>query len=56
MPTIVDIAVSNDAFSTLVTAVSAASLVEALQSPVHLQYLRLQMMLLQNFLMAQLRP
>ena len=33
MPTIVDIAVSNEAFSTLVTAVSAASLVEALQSP-----------------------
>ncbi|MFN7761363.1 MAG: fasciclin domain-containing protein, partial [Pseudanabaena sp.] len=29
MPTIVDIAVSNEAFSTLVTAVSAASLVEA---------------------------
>jgi uncharacterized surface protein with fasciclin (FAS1) repeats len=33
MPTIVDIAVSNEAFTTLVTAVSAASLVEALQSP-----------------------
>ncbi|MDX2254215.1 MAG: fasciclin domain-containing protein [Pseudanabaenaceae cyanobacterium bins.39] len=33
MPTIVDIAVGNEAFSTLVTAVSAASLVEALQSP-----------------------
>ena len=33
MATIVDIAVSNEAFSTLVTAVSAASLVEALQSP-----------------------
>jgi uncharacterized surface protein with fasciclin (FAS1) repeats len=33
MPTIVDIAVSNEAFSTLVTAVSVASLVEALQSP-----------------------
>ncbi len=33
MTTIVDIAVSNEAFSTLVTAVSAASLVEALQSP-----------------------
>lgn len=33
MPTIVDIAVNNEGFSTLVTAVSAASLVEALQSP-----------------------
>ncbi|MDX1978020.1 MAG: fasciclin domain-containing protein [Pseudanabaenaceae cyanobacterium bins.68] len=33
MPTIVDIAVNNPGFSTLVTAVSAASLVEALQSP-----------------------
>ncbi len=33
MPTIVDIAVSNEGFSTLVTAVTAASLVEALQSP-----------------------
>jgi uncharacterized surface protein with fasciclin (FAS1) repeats len=33
MPTIVDIAVSNDAFKTLVTAVSAAGLVETLQSP-----------------------
>ncbi|GBO52040.1 hypothetical protein APA_4345 [Pseudanabaena sp. lw0831] len=32
MTTIVDIAVSNESFSTLVTAVSAASLVEALQS------------------------
>jgi len=32
MPTIVDIAVSNADFSTLVTAVSVASLVEALQS------------------------
>jgi uncharacterized surface protein with fasciclin (FAS1) repeats len=33
MSTIVDIAVSNESFSTLVTAVSAANLVEALQSP-----------------------
>jgi len=33
MPTIVDIAVSNSDFSTLVTAVSAANLVSALQSP-----------------------
>lgn len=33
MTTIVDIAVSNADFSTLVAAVSAASLVEALQSP-----------------------
>jgi uncharacterized surface protein with fasciclin (FAS1) repeats len=33
MPTIVDIAVSNSDFSTLVTAVSAANLVAALQSP-----------------------
>lgn len=33
MTTIVDIAVNNEGFSTLVTAVSAASLVEALQSP-----------------------
>ncbi|MBE9140841.1 fasciclin domain-containing protein [Nodosilinea sp. LEGE 07088] len=33
MPTIVDIAVSNEAFSTLVAAVQAAGLVEALQSP-----------------------
>ncbi|WP_055074678.1 fasciclin domain-containing protein [Pseudanabaena sp. 'Roaring Creek'] len=33
MTTIVDIAVSNEGFSTLVTAVSVANLVEALQSP-----------------------
>ncbi|PZO39663.1 MAG: hypothetical protein DCF19_13885 [Pseudanabaena frigida] len=33
MTTIVDIAVNNEGFSTLVTAVSAAGLVEALQSP-----------------------
>lgn len=33
MPTIVDIAVSNPNFSTLVAAVQAAGLVEALQSP-----------------------
>ena len=33
MPDIVDIAVSNDDFSTLVAAVSAAGLVETLQSP-----------------------
>lgn len=33
MPDIVDIAVSNDAFKTLVTAVTAANLVETLQSP-----------------------
>jgi uncharacterized surface protein with fasciclin (FAS1) repeats len=33
MPDIVDIAVSNDAFKTLVTAVSAAGLVETLKSP-----------------------
>lgn len=33
MTTIVDIAVNNEGFSTLVTAVTAASLVEALQSP-----------------------
>ena len=33
MPTIVDIAVSNEGFSTLVAAVQAAGLVEALQSP-----------------------
>jgi uncharacterized surface protein with fasciclin (FAS1) repeats len=33
MPNIVDIAVSNDNFKTLVAAVQAAGLVEALQSP-----------------------
>lgn len=33
MPDIVDIAVSNDDFSTLVAAVSAAGLVETLKSP-----------------------
>lgn len=33
MPTIVDIAVSNKGFSTLVAAVQAAGLVETLQSP-----------------------
>jgi uncharacterized surface protein with fasciclin (FAS1) repeats len=33
MATIVDIAVNNSAFSTLVAAVSAANLVDALQSP-----------------------
>jgi uncharacterized surface protein with fasciclin (FAS1) repeats len=33
MPNIVDIAVSNDNFKTLVAAVSAADLVDALQSP-----------------------
>jgi uncharacterized surface protein with fasciclin (FAS1) repeats len=33
MPNIVEIAVSNDAFSTLVTAVKVAGLVEALQQP-----------------------
>ncbi|HZG38434.1 MAG TPA: fasciclin domain-containing protein [Nodosilinea sp.] len=33
MPTIVDIAVSTEGFSTLVAAVQAAGLVEALQSP-----------------------
>jgi uncharacterized surface protein with fasciclin (FAS1) repeats len=33
MPDIVDIAVSNDNFTTLVAAVKAAGLVEALQSP-----------------------
>jgi len=33
MTTIVDIAVNNEGFSTLVAAVTAASLVEALQSP-----------------------
>jgi uncharacterized surface protein with fasciclin (FAS1) repeats len=33
MPNIVDIAVSNDNFKTLVAAVSAANLVDALQSP-----------------------
>jgi uncharacterized surface protein with fasciclin (FAS1) repeats len=33
MPNIVDIAVSNDNFTTLVAAVQAAGLVEALQSP-----------------------
>ena len=33
MPDIVDIAVNNEGFSTLVAAVTAASLVETLQSP-----------------------
>lgn len=33
MPDIVDIAVSNEGFSTLVTAVKAANLVDALKSP-----------------------
>ncbi len=33
MPDIVDIAVSNDSFKTLVTAVTAANLVETLKSP-----------------------
>ena len=33
MPNIVEIAVSNDAFQTLVTAVKVAGLVEALQQP-----------------------
>jgi len=33
MPTIVDIAVNNDNFKTLVTAVSAANLVDVLNSP-----------------------
>jgi uncharacterized surface protein with fasciclin (FAS1) repeats len=33
MPNIVEIAVSNDSFTTLVAAVQAAGLVEALQSP-----------------------
>ena len=33
MPDIVDIAVSNDSFTTLVVAVQAAGLVEALKSP-----------------------
>ena len=33
MPNIVEIAVSNDAFQTLVTAVTVAGLVEALQQP-----------------------
>lgn len=33
MPDIVDIAVSNDSFTTLVAAVQAAGLVEALKSP-----------------------
>ena len=33
MPNIVEIAVNNDAFKTLVTAVKVAGLVEALQSP-----------------------
>jgi uncharacterized surface protein with fasciclin (FAS1) repeats len=33
MPNIVEIAISNPSFSTLVTAVSAADLVETLQSP-----------------------
>ena len=33
MPTIVDIAVNNEGFSTLVAAVTAAGLVETLQSP-----------------------
>jgi uncharacterized surface protein with fasciclin (FAS1) repeats len=33
MPDIVDIAVSNDSFKTLVTAVTAASLVDTLKSP-----------------------
>ncbi len=33
MPNIVEIAVSNDAFKTLVTAVKVAGLVEALQQP-----------------------
>ena len=33
MPTIVDIAVNTDGFATLVAAVQAAGLVEALQSP-----------------------
>ncbi|MGB0562888.1 MAG: fasciclin domain-containing protein [Spirulinaceae cyanobacterium] len=33
MPNIVEIAVGNDAFKTLVTAVKVAGLVEALQSP-----------------------
>lgn len=33
MPTIVDIAVNNDSFKTLVAAVQAADLVEVLQSP-----------------------
>ena len=37
MPTIVDIAVNNEGFSTLVAAVQAAGLVETLQSagPIH---------------------
>ncbi|MEB3229382.1 MAG: fasciclin domain-containing protein, partial [Leptolyngbyaceae bacterium] len=33
MPDIVDIAVSNDSFTTLVTAVKAANLVDTLKSP-----------------------
>ena len=33
MPNIVEIAVNNDAFKTLVTAVKVAGLVEALQQP-----------------------
>lgn len=49
MTTIVDIAVSNSDFSTLVAAVSAANLVDALQSPGPLQFLLLLTMPLLNY-------
>lgn len=49
MADIVDIAVSNDAFKTLVTAVQAAGLVETLKSPGRLLCLLLLMMLLLSY-------
>lgn len=53
MTTIVDIAVNNEGFSTLVTAVSAASLVEVLQSPGPFTVLLQMMLPLPNFPQGQ---
>ena len=48
MPNIVDIAVSNDNFKTLVAAVQAAGLVDTFQGPGPLPFLRPPMTPLQN--------
>mgnify|MGYP001174619984 CR=1 FL=1 len=52
---IVETAVSNDNFSTLVAAVQAGELVDALLQKDHLQYLHLLMMVSTNYLKVLLK-
>ncbi len=56
MKTIVDVAVADGRFKTLVAAVKAAKLDGALSGPAHLQYLHLLMMLSKNYQLELLNP